>query len=157
LSANFSRGSEAGAINITNAGVVTAFWAYLDGNGGGSGSQQVRVAFYADPRTHNLPADKVYESDVVTIPAGLSPRWVRFPLKAPVEIQQYPGYWIMLQSGSTAGVVRDYGDGPANWAGFADTFADGAVSDFSQGDPGVSQGTVTLSLYIEYAVPGTTQ
>ncbi len=157
LSANFSRGSEFGGLAITNAGVVTAFWAYLDGNGGGSGSQQVRIAVYADPLTHNLDAEKGFESEVVSIPAGTSPRWVRFPLKAPVEIEQNPAYWIMLQSGSTAGIVRNYGDGPANWAGFADPFADGAVSDFSPGGPGVSHGTVTLSLYIESAVPGTTQ
>jgi hypothetical protein len=153
LSANFMRGSQFGAINVNSAGVVTAFWAYLDGNGGGANSQQLRVVLYANYQTREIPVDKIYQSETVTIPAGMSPRWVRFPLKAPWNITQNPGYFLMLQSGDTQGVARDYGDGAANWLGLADTFADGAQEDFLEGDTGQTQGTVTLSIYAEYAVP----
>jgi hypothetical protein len=153
LSSNYMRGGIFGAVPIIDDGVITAFWAYLDGMGGASGSQQVRAAFYVDYQTRQIPAVKMYESETVTIPAGMSARWVRLPLKAPVSITQNPAYWVMLETGGTAGVVRDYGDGEANWLGFADSFADGGPADFLPGDPGQSQGTVTMSMYIEYAVP----
>jgi hypothetical protein len=59
----------------------------------------------------------------------------------------------MLQSGDTGGVVRDYGDGPANWVSTPDTFADGStpVIDWFY-DPNVTYGTVEMSVYLEYAV-----
>ena len=133
---------------------MTAFWAYLDGKGATSGSQQLRVVLYLDPEFRDDPSLKVYESEVVTIPAGTPARWVRFPLKAPVSIDNNPGYWIMLQSGDTAGVVRDYGDGTANWFGVPHTFADGANAQFAPfRDPQVTRGTVELSMYLEYRVP----
>ena len=154
LSANFSRGGKYSGFTVPDS-LVTAFWAYLDGNGGGTGSQQVRVAFYVDYETRDLSMVKQYESQTVTIPAGMPAQWVRFPLKAPVAISQNPAFWLMLQSGDNAGVVRDYGDPIANWWGFADTYADGATPDFyPYGNPNVIQGTVELSVKLDYTVPG---
>jgi hypothetical protein len=56
----------------------------------------------------------------------------------------------MLQTGDTAGVIRDYGDGAANWHGTTDTFADGPMQfiDWYQ-NPNVTQGMVTMSIYLE--------
>jgi hypothetical protein len=156
LSANFIRGGKYSGFTVPYS-LVTAFWAYLDGNGGGTGSQQVRVAFYVDYQTRDISMVKQYESETVTIPAGMPARWVRFPLKAPVEIADNPGYWLMLQSGDNAGVVRDYGDNIANWWGFTDSYADGTTPDFyPYNNPNVSVGSVELSLNLEYTVPGST-
>ncbi len=52
----------------------------------------------------------------------------------------------MLQSGGTAGVARYYSDGPANWYGGVDAFADGASDPFGAG----GTGTGTLSVYAAY-------
>jgi hypothetical protein len=157
LSANYSRGSHFGdgAFNIPEHSTITAFWAYLDGNGGASGSQQLRIALYSI-MGEAVPYNKVAESAPVIIPAGMPPQWVRFPLAAPTPIGFALAYQFMLQSGNTGGVARDYGDGDANWIGFPDDFADGPVNalypDPSK-QPGLSNGTVTLSLYMEYTVP----
>jgi hypothetical protein len=151
LSANYIRGSFFGAYDIVNDGTTTALWAYLDGLGGASGSQQLRMALYEDDQYHGEPAIKLVESDVVTIAAGTSPGWVRFPISTPTTFGAAAGYWITLQSGSTGGVVRDYGDGPANWSGEPGTFASGAPSSFHNRDV-ANPGTVELSVYLEYAI-----
>lgn len=152
LGANRSRGSTFGAYQVDNRGVVTALWAYLDGKGGASGSQQLRMALYQDDQYKDTPVWKLYQTDLVTIPAGMSPRWVRFPLKAPLAIGANASYWLMLHSGETGGVVRDYGDGRANWVSVPDAFADGSepVIDWFY-DPNFSRGTVEMSVYLEYA------
>jgi hypothetical protein len=109
---------------------------------------------YFDPQFRDDPSEKVYESEAVTIPAGMAPQWVRFPLRAPIQIDNNPAYWLMLQSGDTAGVARDYGDGNANWVGVPDSFADGANRELDPfNDPQLTHGTVELSMYLEYSVP----
>ena len=103
----------------------------------------------------SLPYNKLYESEPVSIPAGMSARWVRFPLTVPIEISSTPSFLLMLQSGDNAGIARDYGDGDADWVGLPDTFYDGATPQFYRfgpyKDPGVTEGNVTLSIYLEYA------
>ncbi len=102
LSANFSRGGEHGATGVPNEAVAMGIWASLDGKGGGTGTQQVRAAVYeGDAQENDWLRSKVYESEVVTIPAGMSGRWVRFPFKSPIFFSSSLGYWLMLQSGST--------------------------------------------------------
>jgi hypothetical protein len=153
LTANHTRGPSFGAYGAPNNGMMTAMYAYLDGNGGGSGSQQARIVVYGDDLYKGDPVYKLYETEVVTIPAGMSPRWVRFPLETPAPFASNPGYWIMLQTGGNAGVIRDYGDGAANWHGTTDTFTDGPMEliDWYQ-NPNVTQGTVTMSIYLEIAL-----
>ena len=156
LTANFLRGSSVSATSVPDGATLTGFWAYLDGNGGASGNQQLRAALYGIAPAP-IPYDKIAESDTVTIAAGLSPRWVHFPLTRPVELGGTFAYLIALQSGDKGGVARDYGDGDANWIGAPDAFADGALDDISPGGPdktpGFVDGTVTLSIYAEYTVP----
>ena len=151
LSANFIRGSQFGAYQIVNDGTTTAFWAYLDGLGGASGTQQLRMALYEDDLYHGEPGFKLVQSDVVTIAAGTPPGWVRFPISTPIGFGGAASYWITLQSGSTAGVVRNYGDGRANWVGQPGTFANGAPDGFPIRDQATT-GTVELSMYLEYAI-----
>jgi hypothetical protein len=151
LSANYIRGSFFSAYQVINDGTTTALWAYLDGLGGASGSQQIRMALYEDDLYHGEPAYKIAESEVVTIAAGTPPGWVRFPISTPVNFGAAAGYWITLQSGSTAGVVRDYGDGAANWSGEPSTFSSGAPNGFHISGV-ATPGTVELSVYLEYAI-----
>lgn len=153
LSADRTRGATFGAYQVDNRAVVTAMWAYLDGQGAATGSQQLRMALYEDDQYKDSPVWKLFQTQAVTIPAGMSPRWVRFPLKAPQAIGASAGYWIMLQSGDTAGVARDYGDGRANWVSVPDAFADGSVPAIDWFyDPNFTRGTVEMSVYLEYAV-----
>jgi hypothetical protein len=143
MTANFKRASFAFMRDET--AVLTGLYAYLDGRGGASGSQQLRMALYQN--TYNdKPGSKLVESEVVTIAAGTAPGWVRFAVP-PIRLQEFYGYWIALQSGPTGGVVRNYGDGAASWFGNADNFADGAASTFGT----ASSGTVTMSMYGEFS------
>lgn len=148
LSANFSRGGFYSGTDVS-FGTTTAFWAYLDGKGGASGSQQVRMVLYSDSGSQGVAAQKVAESDVVTIAAGQAAGWVRFPFSTPRSIVASPGYWVVLQTGGTSGVVRDYGDGAANWVGQAAPFTSTAPADFHT--PGqYTNGSVEISMYLEY-------
>ncbi|HEY6924873.1 MAG TPA: hypothetical protein VI653_15470 [Steroidobacteraceae bacterium] len=90
------------------------------------------------------PGAKIAESSVVTVASGQAPGWVSFATSA-VSLSA-GSYWIVIQSGDTGGVARDYGDGAADWFGGADTFSDGASDPFGTG----STGTVTMSVFASY-------
>lgn len=152
LSANYARGSSF-TFNPNDRGVLTALYAYLDGNGGATGSQQVRMQMYAaNAEEHDIFLRA--QSEIVSIPAGTPPGWMRFPVNA---VDLAGNYIIMIESGNNAGVVRDYGDGPpANWTGVTDGGFPGVAQFFDPGthEPGpVTGGDVTLSVYGEYFVP----
>ena len=148
LSANFSRGGFYSGYTIPS-GTPRALWAYLDGKGGASGSQQVRMVLYGDDLYHGEPATKVVESDVVQIDAGRPAGWVRFPISSPPIHIGSAAYWVVLQTGGTAGVARDYGDGSANWVGEQAPFTSTAPYEFhTQGQ--YTSGTVEISMYLEY-------
>jgi hypothetical protein len=154
LTADYSRGSNFGAYTLSNNAIVMALWAYLDGNGGASGSQQVRMAVYLTGGYRDEAYGLLYQTEPVTIQAGMSPRWVRFPLKAPEFMNSNPGYQLMILSGPTGGVVRDYGISANNWLGLPDTFLDGARNRIDwYHDSQVTRGNMELSTYIEYAEP----
>ena len=143
MTANFKRASFAFMRDDTAS--LTGLFAYLDGRGGASGSQQLRMALYRANKNGNADA-KLAESDIVSINAGTAPGWVRFPVK-PIRLQEVYGYFIAIQSGAVGGVARNYGDGPPSWIGNADAFTDGASSPFGAASPG----TVTLSVYGTFA------
>lgn len=144
-----------------NAASLTGLHAYLDGLGAATGSQKVRMVIY------ELWADelesyffKLAESNEVTISAGMPPQWVHFTVPAvPLEHERnpplYPGYLIGIQTGDTAGVVRDYGDARpderGNWRSIADPYADGALDRVPDTLP-TAPGSVTLSVYATYSV-----
>ncbi|MEJ0038117.1 MAG: hypothetical protein WDO68_18900 [Gammaproteobacteria bacterium] len=142
MTVNFKRASYAFVQDQDAA--LTGLYAYLDGRGGASGSQQLRMALYRETKDHGAQ-EKLVESDVVTIPAGTAPGWVHFPVQT-IRLDETYGYWIALQSGANGGVARNYGDGDPNWIGNTDGFADGANPRFGA----ASAGTVTISMYGTY-------
>ncbi len=145
LTANYERGSE---FTLATQGVLASLSAYLDGDGGGSGSQSLRMALYQD--SDGIPGDKVAESNTVSVAAGQAAGWVTFSVSA--ASLSAGNYWIVIESGDTAGIARDYGGGAADWYGSADTFAYGGANPFGAG----AAGTDTLSVYASY-YPGSAQ
>ena len=127
-----------------NASINEA-WAYLDGNGGVKGSQQLRIAIYADQ--NHYPSQLVLTSDVVTITAGDSARWLRFPI-AP-HLLPSGRYWFLILSGGTQGVARDFANNstPGEWVSATDTFADGPADPFGVGRPRVPVSAGDLLIY----------
>jgi hypothetical protein len=156
LTADYARAQPNPAyVEMPTGGPITGYYAYLDGNGGASGTQQMRIAMYLDDCYHGEPARYWSESEVVSIPAGQPAGWVYFPVKMPNEVGAVCNWTLALESGGTQGVVRDYADGTNNWYGIQDTFSDGPTYDYptNPATPGVATGTGRLSMYFEYAVP----
>ena len=137
---------------------LTALYAYLDGNGGAAGSQKVRMTVYGvnfDTSSGQTVATAALyaQSDEVTIAAGTPPGWVQFPVYPKTLGAVTDQFYIMLQTGDTAGVIRDYGDGAANWTSVPDSYADGPSFSFIVPNGGTPTGNVTLSVYGTYALP----
>jgi hypothetical protein len=137
---------------FTTDAYVTALWAYVDGNGGATGSQKLRLVLYNwfefDPMT------RVAESAEVTIAAGTPPGWVRFAV--PYTRIFWEGYYIMMSSGGTAGVARNYGGTePNQWYGEPASYANGPpgilyLENNEVGQPVLQRGTGAVSMYAEY-------
>ncbi len=149
LTANFIRGSSGGdATTVRGSTTPTGFYAYLDGNGGASGSQQVRVALYLVDHFSNKPTDKLAESSVVTIQAGMPAQWVYFPLLQPYPLPTFSPVWITLQSGGVGGVVRDYGiTNDGFWVGASAPFQSQAPAEFPASTPAIA---TSLSIYTDF-------
>jgi hypothetical protein len=145
LSGNYKR---AARFTLGAPGTIQLLCAYVDGNGGVSGEQRMRLALYKD--NNGSPGIKVLETQEGTVRSGLTARWVCFiessgygPPLTPVAAGSY---WIAIHTAGTAGVIRDFADGAANWFGNADAFDDGASNTFGAG----SRGTGTMSVYAQY-------
>src|SRR6185369_12559798 len=104
--------------------------------------QYFRFALYRD--NYGVPGEQVAETRSDAIAPGDAATWrCADSALAPIN----PGtYWIMLHTGSNAGVLRYYYDGPANWYGNYDEFDDGSSDTFGTG--GAGEGT--MSLRVEY-------
>jgi hypothetical protein len=127
---------------LSELGTLLRFRAYLDGQGGGTGSQAVKVVLYRD--NAGLPGAKVAESSQVNVSAGTAAAWINFPATA---TRLDPGtYWVALFTGTTATIARNFGDGANNWYGNTDTYSDGAANPFGAGNTG----TGTMSLQVIY-------
>jgi hypothetical protein len=163
LKANFSRASQFGLEEDDVYPTLTGLHAYLDGLGGASGSQKVRMVIYGfcgDDRCESSGFFKIAESQDVTIAAGMPARWVHFAVPSVALTDLYGEYRIAIQSGDTAGVVRDFSDRHTlvlcgfcnqdrNWYGMPDAFVDGAAA-----TPGIeTNGEGTLSVYATYSLP----
>lgn len=155
LSANFIRWSRFTTQDL-NA-TLTGLHAYLDGLGGTSGTQKVRLVIYGEYVNQSQDLSylhKIAQSSDVTIAAGMQPQWVHFSVP-PVPLDAtYGSYLVAIQTGDTAGVARDYGDGrldpSGNWAGETDAFNDGASENLSENP--ISTGQGTLSVYATYSL-----
>jgi len=144
MAADQKRGSR---FTLTDKATLLGFTAYLDGGGGVSGTQQVRMVLYRD--SGGIPGARVAESDTVaTIAAGAAGKWMSFT--APATSLTPGDYWIVIHTGATGGVARNWGgDGAADWyGGNTDVFADGPGSTFGTG----TAGTGTLSVTATYTV-----
>lgn len=143
MTANQKRASK---FTLADKATVLRFSAYLDGNGGATGTQAIRMALYRD--NAGVPGAFVTQSNTATVTSGAAGSWVTFT--APAATLDPAAYWIAIHTGATGGVARNRGgDVPNNWYGNADTFSDGASSPF--GTPG-ALGTGTLSVNVTYTV-----
>src|SRR5690349_4268919 len=103
LTANFKRGSK---VTLTELATATELCAYLDGNGGASGSQVVRMALYRD--ASGVPGAKIVETDEHPISANdITQLWC---FEIPFTSLSPASYWVVLHSGSTANVGRYFYD-----------------------------------------------
>lgn len=150
MTANYSRGSYFwfGA----DRPALDTLSAYLDGFGGASGSQTLRMAVYAD--NNGVPGSLFTSSGTVTVPAGMAAQWMQFPLR---QLPIPPGgYWLVLQSGGANGVARNYGSPTwSSWWGAADSFSDGPSDPFGAQSGIVGPGTVNLLLSGTITLPTT--
>jgi hypothetical protein len=140
---------------------LTGLHAYLDGMGSTGGSQAVRMVLYE----YNFQGsgegggesvyEKIAQSEVVNIAAGMQPQWVHFTVPSVPLPNRQPPYLIGIHSAGPDSVARVYGDNRpgANWYGRPDTFANGADSSILESDTTVKAGSVTLSVYASYSMP----
>jgi len=140
MAMNYQRGSK---FWLTEKGRLFNMAAYLDGNGGPTGSQNVRMAIYKD--NAGKPGALVAQSAPLSVAAATGPRWTYFWGAQQVAIN--PGaYWVMVHSGSANAVSRIAQSGPANWAGTTDMFSDGPANPAPAG----SVGTTTANVFMQY-------
>ena len=111
-------------------GTISKLCAYLDGNGGVSGSQRFRLALYRD--ANGTPAEKIFDTPEQTIASGTAARW--YCIDAPLLPLPGVPYWIAIHTGGTGGVIRDFYDGGVNSYGSADAFNDGSAPLFGAGN-----------------------
>jgi hypothetical protein len=142
MSANQLRGSYFTAPKPN--GILKNAYVYLDGLGGTSGEQKMKFIVY------DVAMQVVAFGSEVTIPAGMAPQWVKFPV--PSYRLNAQRYFLALFSGGSAGVARMYGDGPNNWYGVPMCYdaCEGYPTHIQPSD--LQAGTRTLSMYIEYEV-----
>jgi len=140
LRADYKRGS---SFSLTEAGRVNAITMYLDGNGGSSGTQSVGFGLYAD--AGGKPGSLVtYWWVYEPVRAGMPGQWLT--AKVPPVVLASGRYWLIIYSGSPAGVVRYYADGTGNWYGNAANPIDPFSKQFGSGGAGDG----TLSAFISY-------
>lgn len=138
LNADFKRGSLFTIASPSTFHLV-GLSAYLDGLGAASGSQQVSMALYSN--SGGVPANLLATSNTVTISAGQVAGWVHF--STPSTSLTAGSYWIVIHSGATGGIIRDFGTSGGSWYGNSDTFADGSSNPFGSG----TSGSTTMSVY----------
>lgn len=142
LSSEMKRASR---FTLRQPGSISKLCAYLDGKGGVSGSQRFRLALYED--VSGTPGQKMFDTAEQTISSGTAARW--YCIDAPLLPVGAADYWIAIHTGGTAGVIRDFYDGLANWYGNADAFDDGAAMPFGAGNTG--SGTLTVCAEFLYS------
>ena len=143
LSSNAQRG---GLFTMPEPGWITAIKAYLDGSGGGAGTQGVRAVMYQNGATY--PAARKAVSSDVTITQGQAAGWVAFPVYPPV-LSPGGDFWLNLHSGTTTNVARYYRalSGGTLVSSITDTFSDGATNPCAAGG---STNSYNPSIYAEY-------
>ncbi len=147
--ANTTVGSNAqrgGLFTLSESGRVTALKMYLDGSGGGAGTQVMKAALYENGATY--PTARKALSAEVTVTAGQAAGWVTFTISPSVFLTA-GDYWLDLHSGVTTNVARYYRDttGGLLESAITDNYADGTLTTIPAG------ATITahkMSAYAEY-------
>jgi hypothetical protein len=143
MGADVKRGSK---FALAQNGTLGSLWAYVDGAGGASGVQEMRLVLYRD--NNGVPGAKVTESNSKWFQAGAPAGWREFIV--PHVALTAGNYWITLFTGADANVVRNYLDNTkSNWYGNSDTFVGGASNPFGSGSTRPSE----LSVFATYSVP----
>lgn len=102
LRENYTQGSLIGVLE-PNA-VVTGVNAYIDGLGGASGSQRVKLVLMNSTQTDYVATEEKI------IPAGAPAQWVHFHLPPYRNLETSAGqFWVWISSGGSQGVARIYG------------------------------------------------
>jgi RHS repeat-associated protein len=131
LAANLKSGNK---VTLSQQGRFTTISAYLDGNGTGSGSQNVRALIYAD--SSGSPGPLKATSAQVNIAKGRAPGWVDFTISPTVTLPA-GDYWLVLHSGTTANIIRRFGDTvTGSERNNTDTYSDGAADPFGTATTG---------------------
>jgi hypothetical protein len=140
MSAQMKRGS---SFVLTEAAELWKLNAYVDGLGGTAGSQPLWLALYDD--ANGEPSSLIAKAQVDAGPAGSTAHWVSGSVGgsfSPVLLM--PGrYWIVLHTGSPAGVLRYYMEGSGNWRGNANP---GAEPSQFFGAASAGDGTITANI-----------
>jgi hypothetical protein len=137
---------------VPSGATLDALYAYLDGRGSGTGTQQARMALYYD--SAGYPSGVAATSSVVTIASGQQPGWVKFPMPPTALPAGY--YWISLHTGpsdtgTTGLVIRAYQENVGRlFYNCEDAFADGPNAGFVNSDGELLGGDITLSVYATY-------
>lgn len=109
-------------------GQISYIDVYLDGNGGGGGSQNFRGVIYSD--TGANPDVLLASSSTVVVAAGAAGAWIRFTFAVPVAVTLGQAIWMGWHSGTSGNVGRYYLDGGGAQRYNTDLFTDGAASPF---------------------------
>jgi hypothetical protein len=142
LKANFVQGSPVD-VPAENS-VLTGLNAYIDGLGGTSGTQRMKLVIT------DLGLDIVGVTQEVIIPAGMSPQWVHFPMP-PVRLP-LSSYEVLIYTGGTAGVARIYGK-PGSGGEIALTYHPGAYYPPDLLDYELTPNNVSYSFYGDVQLP----
>jgi hypothetical protein len=146
MNANQKRASR---FSLSERGRLRELSAYLNGNGGASGSQVLKLVLYAD--NGGVPGAKVAESNERTVNAGDAAKWFSFSLTTANQKLLNPGsYWIAIFTGNNTQVATNFSEASAaaNWYRVDDVYSDGASDPY--GSTNVATGNVTLSVRAGY-------
>jgi hypothetical protein len=92
-----------------------------------------------------VPGARLAVSNTLSIAAGQVAGWVHF--STPVTSLAAGTYWIVIHTGATTGVIRDYGASGGSWYGNSDPFStSGGSNPFGSG----TSGSTTMSVYAVY-------
>lgn len=148
LAADYKRVSR---FTVGTSGILWRICAYLDGKGGGTGRQSVRLVLYGD--NNGVPGKQLFAGGEAEIEGGAAASW--FCTQTPANYAYLPtalqpiaagAYWIGIQTSGSASVIRDFAGGSGDWYGNKDTYADGASLSFGSG----TRGNASLLVFADY-------
>jgi len=112
-----------------SSGYVTRIMMYLDGNGGGAGTQAIKGMIYSD--NAGAPNALLGTSGEKTVAAGAGAAWVSMIFAAPVQVTSGTVYHIGFIKGATTNIIRYYYDAGADTRSYNnDVYADGPSDPF---------------------------